>query len=222
MNSIIVIGDVHGCFETLMALISKLPKDVPFCMVGDLVDRGPENRRVINYVRENNIPCVIGNHEVLMESTSKEINQCWLMNGGYQTVKEYGDDDRAFVNDREWISSLPLYLEFKDVKNSDGRHLVVSHTTLADHWQERDEESAKYRATWDRKHYPKDIPGVFNVYGHTPVKAPVIKDYFANIDTGCVYDGSHNLGRLTALQYPEMNIYEQKCIDFLDMTEALI
>lgn len=220
MDSMIVIGDVHGCFKTLMALIEKFPQGAPFCLVGDLVDRGPENRKVINYVRENNIPCVVGNHEILMESTEKEINQCWMMNGGYQTIKEYLGPAEALDNDRAWISSLPLYLEFKNIVNSDGRHLVVSHTTLAEHWDEKDEPTAKYRATWDRKHFPKDIPGVFNVYGHTPVKTAVVKDYFANIDTGCVYGSYNNLGRLTALQFPEMIIYEQRNIDVIEEVVA--
>ena len=81
MNSVIVIGDVHGCYKTLMALLKKLPKDIPIVMVGDLVDRGPRNREVINWVRSNNVPCVVGNHEVLMASPHFSERQVWMMNG---------------------------------------------------------------------------------------------------------------------------------------------
>lgn len=38
-----IIGDVHGCFATLMVLISKLPKGVEIIFVDDLIDRGPDS-----------------------------------------------------------------------------------------------------------------------------------------------------------------------------------
>ena len=40
-----IIGDVHGCYDTLMALIAKLPEDAEIVFVGDLIDRG-KNRIV--------------------------------------------------------------------------------------------------------------------------------------------------------------------------------
>ena len=52
------------------------------------------------------------------------------------------------------------------------------------------------------------------MYGHTPIEKPQIKEYYANIDTGCCYDGRYNLKYLTALQFPEMVIYQQECIDY--------
>src|SRR4030067_2555140 len=138
----IVIGDVHGCFDTLMALIAQLPKDIPYCMVGDLVDRGPKNRDVVDFVRKNKIPCVTGNHELLMQSYDWEMRQCWMMNGGGQTSREYDTvtpigeqydmyvnppskvrDVPAFEDDIKWMRKLPLYLEFPEIiRESDGRH----------------------------------------------------------------------------------------------------
>jgi serine/threonine protein phosphatase 1 len=233
MNSIIAIGDVHGCYNTLMALVDKLPKNAPVVMLGDLVDRGPRNRDVINWVRKNNIPCVVGNHEILMATRDYSEKQIWMMNGGAATQREYRTkplidahmshylkgyqelaiDEEAYESDTNWMNSLPWYLEFKDVKNKDGRHLVLSHTTIASYWEKRSTANA-FDVVWDRKSIPKSIPGIYNVYGHTPTKKPLIREHFANIDTGCVYGSSYNLGNLTALQFPEMTIYQQKCIDF--------
>ena len=42
-----IIGDVHGCYNTLMELIAKLPKDAKLCFVGDLIDRGPNSKDVV-------------------------------------------------------------------------------------------------------------------------------------------------------------------------------
>ena len=43
MENIYVIGDVHGCYRSLLALIEQLPHkfDSKICFVGDLIDRGP-------------------------------------------------------------------------------------------------------------------------------------------------------------------------------------
>ncbi len=61
-----VIGDVHGEFDTLMALVAKLSKDAKLIFVGDLIDRGAKSKEVIEFVRQNNHLCVLGNHEELM------------------------------------------------------------------------------------------------------------------------------------------------------------
>lgn len=232
MKSMIVIGDIHGCFDTLMALIAKFPKDIPYCLAGDLVDRGPKNRAVIDFARKNNIPVAVGNHELLMDPPSMEWSQCWMMNGGRATLKEYETipiydqavadrmgfqeyktDYDALESDRQWIKSLPLYLDFPDIVRADGRRLVVSHTSLCQYWDVRDQPGIKMDAVWWRKSMPGDIKGVFNIFGHTPVEKPLIRDHFANIDTGCVYAGSYNMNKLTAMQFPEMIIYQQDNID---------
>ncbi|MDY0264258.1 MAG: metallophosphoesterase [Sulfurospirillum cavolei] len=38
-----VIGDVHGHFDTLKALVAKLPTEATLVFVGDLVDRGRQS-----------------------------------------------------------------------------------------------------------------------------------------------------------------------------------
>jgi serine/threonine protein phosphatase 1 len=61
-----VIGDVHGHYDTLIALVAKLPRDAQLIFVGDLIDRGEQSAEVVRFVRENNHLCVMGNHEDLM------------------------------------------------------------------------------------------------------------------------------------------------------------
>ena len=65
----IIIGDVHGCYKTLIALIEKLPKDRNITFVGDLIDRGPGSKDVVEFVRKNNYRCVRGNHEDMAKNT---------------------------------------------------------------------------------------------------------------------------------------------------------
>ena len=59
-NKTLVIGDIHGCFQTLKALIAKAGPVDQIISVGDLIDRGPDSFRVIKYCIENNIQVCLG------------------------------------------------------------------------------------------------------------------------------------------------------------------
>jgi Calcineurin-like phosphoesterase. len=61
-----VIGDIQGCykeFKNLLKIIDPNKENKFFC-VGDLVNRGPESEKVIEYVLENKIKSVLGNHDL--------------------------------------------------------------------------------------------------------------------------------------------------------------
>jgi|GEM_PF-454537 len=69
------IGDIHGCYETLRFLEDKIHKHAkknnvePFIVsVGDLVDRGPDSRAVVQHFRKgaeaDTHAAVLGNHDV--------------------------------------------------------------------------------------------------------------------------------------------------------------
>ncbi len=232
----IVISDVHGCFETLMALVKKLPKDQPLCFVGDLIDRGPWSMQVIDWVKSNGHDCVIGNHEVMMIQEGFKANywasKVWMPNGGLQTLNSYKEllfrENGAlygekpaidkFVEHIEWLKNLPVYIEYPDIiREADGRHLVVSHANICKFWKWSDElkasEQFKQHAIWNRLE-PKDAPGIYNIHGHTPQKnGPRIKSFYANLDTGAFAKREPEYGKLTALQFPEMIVYEQENID---------
>ena len=61
-----VIGDIQGCYKEFKSLIKLIDpnKENKFFCVGDLVNRGPESEKVIEYVLENKIKSVLGNHDL--------------------------------------------------------------------------------------------------------------------------------------------------------------
>ncbi len=161
INRRIVIGDVHGYYNQLMALIAQLPHGVPITFVGDLIDRGRSSCKVVDFVKDNGHDCVRGNHEQMMIDELKfntDFNgnlvpsisyyeSCWLNNGGDKTLDSYQYSDGTFdiiglKSHRDWMSKLPHYIEYKDIVNDNGQHLLVSHSTPAEVWDEVHHETA--------------------------------------------------------------------------------
>lgn len=105
----IIIGDIHGCYLELMDLLAeaRIGDDDLVVSVGDLVDRGPEPDRVLDFFQtRKNARAICGNHErkhvrgVL--SYSQQVTQQQL--GG-----RYADDVR-------WMAQLPYHFETDDVR----------------------------------------------------------------------------------------------------------
>ena len=66
--SIFIVGDVHGNYKSLTSSLEKSGCDVnadTIILVGDVVDRGKENAKVVNFIAEHkgNIHLICGNHE---------------------------------------------------------------------------------------------------------------------------------------------------------------
>ncbi len=64
-----VIGDIHGCFETLQRLLLKMSWDPAvdeLWLVGDLVNRGPASLEVLRWAvaHDEKITAVLGNHDL--------------------------------------------------------------------------------------------------------------------------------------------------------------
>ncbi len=123
MNRRFFIGDVHGQFDALMHLWDLISpsQEHEIYFVGDLIDRGSDSARVINFVREQGALCIRGNHEELLLGAflKDEINplamQEWLRSGGQSTLDSYGLSREQLYEDVRWIRSLPLYIDLGNI-----------------------------------------------------------------------------------------------------------
>ena len=216
-----VIGDVHGMFDTLLALLNKLPSNAKVVFEGDLIDRGSKSVEVIKFVRDNNFACVLGNHEDTFIKFFKDFFndmkweeliskwEMWLfLNGGIETLDSYNfmEDTKDYPkilnrikSDFEWMQLLPIFLEL-DAKHKSGLPVVVSHSNITQVWHLKDNKEAfnKFRETALRT---RDLTckdcGILNIYGHTPVQTLTKEKHCINVDTGCCYN-QEGFGKLTA------------------------
>jgi protein phosphatase len=222
-----IVGDVHGCYEELTALLGKLgyridggsgltvvpPDGRKAVFVGDLVDRGPKTpgvlRLVMNMVQAGTAFCVPGNHDMKLVKKLK----------GRDVQLTHGLADSIQQLDRELPEFKQQVLKFLDDLVShyvfDDGKLVVAHAGMKEEMQgrgsgkvrdfalygettgETDEYSLPVRYNWAAEYRGKAMV----VYGHTPIAEPEWLNRTINIDTGCVFGG-----KLTALRYPEREL----------------
>lgn len=161
-----IIGDIAGEYETLIALVRQMPDNYTIS-VGDMVDRGEDSNKVIEYFRHrestNTGDAIMGNHECLMldyyERTGiyNGLDHPWLFNGGGRTIKSYGGEVPEDV--LEWVKSRPLYKKLSD-------RYLVSHSFV--HGNKTLEEAATRQI--DSDYAPANI--LWNRFD------PMRKDYF--------------------------------------------
>ena len=66
MGRTIVVGDIHGCYDELVALLgrARLGADDRVVSVGDLVTKGEKNREVLDlFMSDARFSAVLGNHD---------------------------------------------------------------------------------------------------------------------------------------------------------------
>ena len=119
----LVIGDIHGCDTALDTLLGQLRITADDCVVllGDIVDRGPGTRQVVERLMNLRQQCrfhyVMGNHEQMMlEALDRTWDgwklENWLRYGGLQVLDSYGGSaDQIPEEHIEFIRSAVDYYE---------------------------------------------------------------------------------------------------------------
>ncbi|CAA6806774.1 MAG: Serine/threonine protein phosphatase [uncultured Sulfurovum sp.] len=199
LENTFVIGDVHGCYHTLMNLVKRLPKDAELIFVGDLCDKGDFSKDVIRFVMDNKYQAIKGNHDDLMvkylqESLDETSEVQWSYDkrfGGLNTIENY-KNARELVNTHvAWLNSLPLYIEIEDY--------FITHGFALEYYEHRDNPNYELEFLSNRYYKNRPIKTVkhdkINVFGHCVFDEVLEGDNFYGIDTGCAYGD-----KLTAFQ----------------------
>jgi serine/threonine protein phosphatase 1 len=207
-----VIGDVHGCYHTLLNLLKKLPKKSKLIFVGDLCDKGRYSKDVIEFVLQNGHICIKGNHEHLVQTYLKkavlkgDMSSKWASRkgwGGKETIENYRGDLESMKRHLDWIKSLPLYYEVEN--------FFITHGFGLPYYERKHQCSSKlFVNRIDDSTYMKDWEDfrdykVINIFGHCNFKEVLRGKNYICIDTGCCYGN-----KLTALNLKTLEIVEEK------------
>lgn len=218
-----IIGDVHGCVDELVDLLTSLgyavdedrrsaahPDGRTAVFVGDLVDRGPGVvavlRLVMGMVEQGTALCVPGNHEVKLVRALGGRNVT-VAHGLAESLAQLAEEPPELTEQvRRFLDGLVSHLVL------DGGRLVVAHAGLREEMHNRTSGVVRSFALFgdttgetDAYGLPVRYPWAEEyrgraavVYGHTPVPEAEWLNNTICVDTGCVFGGS-----LTALRWPE-------------------
>jgi serine/threonine protein phosphatase 1 len=186
MNRTWAIGDVHGCERALTALLNELAPstDDTLVFLGDVVDRGPSTRgvieKLISLAKSCRTVCVLGNHEEMLLTALRhgiDLHR-WIVSGGQAALDSYGGDPEQVPEEHlEFLESFVPYW-------FDERAIYV-HANLQPGLPLDQQTDAWLR--WSRLtgREPRYSDAHVVVVGHTPQPngLPLVFDGWAGIDT---------------------------------------
>jgi len=130
-----VIGDIHGCYFTLIELYNKIQRNYPEAEVitlGDMVDRGNNSVDVLNFVLNEKIKFTPGNHDYMFYHYFKKPDsifaRSWIFNGNEMTLASYEDQEDLIPIHIESIKNAPLFFNTQDC--------FISHAGISNYYGE--------------------------------------------------------------------------------------
>lgn len=217
-----VIGDIHGKYDELMYGLDQVCFDWDndrLIAVGDLIDRGTQNMKVLGLIGEPWFYTVIGNHEMMMFDAivnggatrtpySRDYFTFWTSNGGawYYTIDNEDMDKLKDVYCPLIWEHLPVVIEFIA---ENGKRIGVTHAGTQRGWgwdQTRKhmecitnlDDRTVQECLWTRTKIQDngfifDILGVdLTIHGHTPSIKEVWRGNTVFIDLGMCNGGKLN------------------------------
>ncbi len=224
-----IIGDIHGCYDELCALLNKLgyqistaddsgiydvkpPPGRKVIFLGDFVDRGPKTPEVMQLVMDmvdaGIAICVPGNHDIKLLKKLQGAN-VQIAHGMAESLNQLQHHSPEFIERmKAFFHGLISHYVLDQGK------LVVAHAGLKEEFHGRGSGKVRAFALFGdvngkmegglpiRNDWQDEYQGkAMVVYGHTAILEAIWINNTIDIDTGCVFGGS-----LTALRYPEREL----------------
>lgn len=123
-----VVGDIQGCFDSLIALLDKVSfdpdKDTLYC-VGDLINRGPKSAQTLQYLASlgKSVKTVLGNHDLHFISCYYGVRKFKKTDTAKQILDVNNAEELVF-----WLRQQPLMLYDEKL------NIVISHAGLYPNW----------------------------------------------------------------------------------------
>lgn len=203
---IIVIGDLHGCYDEALELLDKVAATSSDRVIfaGDLIDRGPKRRECVELAMKHE--CILGNHEERYIHQRRSPDER-LLPDHLETRRALDPEHLAYFQTLPLVIRLPEHGAavvhagaFPGVPLEEQEHSHLLHAQCL-------QPPAR------RSYWPSKAPAGFTfwtnhwkgperlIFGHTVVDKPLVSEWAVGIDTGCVYGRS-----LTALVLPDWEI----------------
>jgi predicted phosphodiesterase len=212
MGRTIVVGDIHGCYDELIALLEKaaLATGDRVVAVGDLIVKGRKNKEVLDlFSSDDRFSSVIGNHDLaVLKFWQGQSNA--LKQSQKRACVELESERKRYA---EYLSSLPFLIDL-------GTHAVV-HAGVRPgiKLNEQAPEDLIELRTLGADRTSREGTPWYEVYddekvilfGHWPSPVPRRSKHAIGLDTGCVYGNeltAYILETDQFIQIPANEVYD--------------
>ncbi len=166
-------------------------KDDRVLLIGDLVNRGPDSKRVIDIARHAKALALLGNHEVRLLAYQSLRDPDMLKPYDWTTLSGLGDEEWEYIRQMKRYhyeaNSDTIFVHGGFLPNVPWRQQTVSTVTRIQ-VIDQDGEPAKRSEVPDGIPWTQLWPGPsYVVYGHTPRLEIQENELTLGIDTGCVH-----------------------------------
>ena len=184
----IVVGDIHGCYDELMALLEKaeLGPDDHVVSVGDLITKGPKSKEVLElFMTDPRFSTVIGNHDLALRRkwNGEDIELKPAQKEVHRALKSEKDAYATYFNKLPFIIDLDTHL----VVHAGLRPNVELYSqTTGDLTRLRtlgSDRESEVGTPWYHVYYGDKTV----LFGHWPAPEPRRGKNAIGLDTGCVY-----------------------------------
>ncbi len=186
---LLAVGDIHGCLELLEGLLGRVrpgPED-RVVFLGDYIDRGPDSKGVVEYLLDfgRRFPRSIflkGNHEAMLLDFLADRDQYpYLLNGGETTLESYREAGKVRIPKEhlDFFENLPCSFETET--------FIFVHAGLRPGLSltaQREQDMLWIRDEFLASDYDW---GKTVVFGHTPLREPLLTPNKIGLDTAAVY-----------------------------------
>lgn len=130
-----IVGDIHGCFDTLQALLAEVGFE-PGCddlwAVGDLIGRGPKALKTLSYLHQlgDSFQCTLGNHDLHFLAVAAGLRPVKTQDRTQEILDS--EQARQLI---DWLRHQPLTL--RDIESD----IFVSHAGIPPQWSVADTQA---------------------------------------------------------------------------------
>jgi serine/threonine protein phosphatase 1 len=233
-----VVPDIHGCLRTLKTLVEEQIKPDRYdklYFLGDYIDRGPDSKGVIDYIRKlqdekYDITAIRGNHEDFVvelyeaglksrfswfQSFASKKHRSWMEIGGKDTLRSFGITELRQIPSEyiDWMKSLAYYVLMDD--------FILVHAGLNFEIEDPFADTESMLWTREYKIKPDKIGNRRIIHGHVPVNLELMDMAvrnkslsFIDLDNGPYIQEKPGFGNLVAIELNSMEMAIQDNRDY--------
>lgn len=200
-RNLLVIGDVHGCYDELRELleeqnVTEESNNTCIIFVGDLINKGPKNAQVVKLARKLRAYSVRGNHdEVCLLEWEKAQQRNGQLSDKFRWMSQLTPQDIQWLYDMPYTISVPSrnfiivhagLLPGCSLKEQSPEDMITMRNIIEDESDQgyksiKGDGGVCWASKWE---------GPSHIYfGHDARRLLQQHPYATGLDTGCVYGG---------------------------------